>query len=197
MSVYEQTVDTVGFRRGWKRPSLIMLLLSIVVNAVTFVLMYMEPTTVAPIAVLLAVTVVLWNATLWTWRLAAAGKPRRRCGLVPLAIANLLVYATIIEASCLGGYAHSLPHGSKTFLHHWAWTWTPLSAAAVACFVVYCVMRSASRKRPAAPLMQPTGDSVAEGEAVASGSGLLAVDASVTEGPVDPPDPRLETQAAD
>lgn len=107
------------------------------------------------------------------------------------------MYATIIEASCLGGYAHSLPHGSKTFLHHWAWTWTPLSAAAVACFVVYCVMRSASRKRPAAPLMQPTGDSVAEGEAMASGSGLLAADASVTEGPVDPPDPRLETQAAD
>lgn len=194
MNVYEQTVDTVGFRRGWKHPSLIMLLLSIVVNAVTFILMYMEPTTVAPITVLLTVTVVLWNATLWTWRLAAAGKPRRRCGLGPLAVANLLVYATIIEASCLGSYAHSLPHGSKTFLHHWAWTWAPLSAAAIACFAAYCVMRSASRKRPAAALMQPAGDGVAEGGAMASGSGLPAADASVTEGAVDS---RLETLATD
>lgn len=42
--------------------------------------------------------------------------------------------------------------------------------------------------------VQPAGDGVAEGGAMASGSGLPAADASVTEGAVDS---SLETQATD
>ena len=160
MSAFGQTASAVGPRRWTARLTATMFSLSVTATAATFTLMQVEPTAATPILVMLAVTVVLWNAALWTWRLTAAGKPRRRCGLVPLAIANLLAYATIIEASCLGGYAHSLPHGSKAFLRHWAWTWSPLLAAAVACFVAYCVMSSVSRNRPAATLMQSTGDGV-------------------------------------
>ena len=161
MNAYEQTASAVGPRRWTARLTAAMFLLSMVATAATFVFMLVEPTAATPILVMLASTVVLWNAALWTWRLTAAGKPRKRCGLVPLAIANLLAYATVIEASCLGIYAHSLTHGSRTFLRHWAWTWTPLFVAAVACFAVYCVMNSVSRNRLAATV-KDTGPTSAQ-----------------------------------
>lgn len=151
-----------------RTPTGIMVTASLVVDLTAYAVMIEDKKAAAPIFALLAVTIIMWNAAAWVWRLTSSPWKRGR-HLLPLAVSNLFLYVTVIEATVLGSHGWSLPRGRKTFFHHWSWTWTPLFATAVIAFIVYCVMQTVWTSRMKAKIYRDydllhTGDDLDDGE---------------------------------